>query len=90
MTIASKDIEIRKALHLKMLKKLHACPDTLIVDELGLAHAQAPRKGPLDFRHPHLGFDRVGNKTILMGGMMHLIELFRTGLSVAAPRNLWA
>jgi L-amino acid N-acyltransferase YncA len=47
------------------------------------------RKGPLDFRHRHLGFNRVGNKTILMGGMMHLIELFRTGLSVAAPRNLW-
>jgi hypothetical protein len=48
------------------------------------------RKGPLDFRHPNLGFNRVGNETILMGGMMHLIELFRTGLSVAAPRNLWA
>jgi hypothetical protein len=48
------------------------------------------RKGPLDFRHLHLGFNRVGNETILMGGMMHLIELFRIGLSVAAPRNLWA
>jgi len=47
------------------------------------------RKPPLDFRHPHLGFNRVGNETILMGSMMHLIELFRTGLSVAAPRNLW-
>ncbi|MFY9898871.1 MAG: hypothetical protein WAK67_13900, partial [Xanthobacteraceae bacterium] len=34
-------------------------------------------KGPLDFRHPHLDFNRVGNETILMGGMMHLIELFR-------------
>jgi hypothetical protein len=33
----------------------------------------------LDFGHPHLGFNRVD-----------LIELFRTGLSVVAPRNLWA
>jgi hypothetical protein len=54
------------------------------------SRACGARKGPLDFRHPHLGFNRVGNETILMGGMMHLIELFRTGLTVAAPRNLWA
>ena len=47
-------------------------------------------KGSLEFRHPHLGFNRIGNETILMGGVMHLIELFRTGLSVVAPRNLWA
>ena len=47
-------------------------------------------KGSLDFRYPHLGFNRVGNETILVGGVMHLIELFRTGLSVVAPRNLWA
>lgn len=40
MTTASKDIEIRRALHQNKLKRLHACPDTLIVDELGLAHAQ--------------------------------------------------
>ena len=46
-------------------------------------------KGSLDFRYPHLGFNRVGNETILMGGVMHLIELFRTGLSVVAPRNPW-
>ena len=46
-------------------------------------------KGALDFRHPHLGLNRVGNETILMGGVMHLIELFRTGLSVVAPRNPW-
>ena len=52
-----------------------------------LANAFDQLKGPLDFRHPHLGFNRVGNETILMGGMMHLIELFRTGLSAAAPRN---
>jgi hypothetical protein len=46
-------------------------------------------KGSLDLRYPHLSFNRVGNKTILMGGVMHLIELFRTGLSVIAPRNPW-
>jgi hypothetical protein len=54
------------------------------------AQPAALAKGSLDFRHPHLGFNRVGNETILMGGVMHLIELFRTGLSVVAPRNLWA
>jgi hypothetical protein len=48
------------------------------------------RKGSLDFRHPHLGFNRVGNETILMGGVMHPIKLFRIGLSAVAPRNLWA
>src|SRR5215469_17227300 len=46
-------------------------------------------KGSPDLRYPHLSFNRVGNKTILMGGVMHLIELFRTGLSVVAPRNRW-
>ena len=59
------------------------------VDHL-VGAACGARKGSLDFRHPHLGFYRVGNETILMGGVMHLIELFRTGLSVVAPRNLWA
>src|SRR5689334_13440398 len=38
------------------------------------------RKASLDIRHLHLGFNRVGNETIFMGGMMHSIELFRTGL----------
>ena len=51
---------------------------------------RAPVKRSLDNCHPHFGLNRVGNETILMGGMMHLIELFRTGLSVVAPRNLWA
>ena len=48
------------------------------------------RKGSVDFRHPHLGFNRVGNETILMGGVMHPIKLFRIGLSAVAPRNLRA
>jgi hypothetical protein len=33
------DPQIRAALHKKKLKRLHACPHTLIVDELGLVHA---------------------------------------------------
>src|SRR5690348_7241838 len=37
----STDDEIRSALHRKKLKRMHACPDTLILDELGLAHASA-------------------------------------------------
>lgn len=36
----SSDIEIRAALHSKLLKKHHLCPDTIIVDELGLAHGK--------------------------------------------------
>lgn len=34
------DTEIRTALHRKKLKRLHACPNTLVVEELGLAHAK--------------------------------------------------
>ena len=56
----------------------------------GKSTSRLPHKGPLDFRHLHLGFNRVGNETILMGGMMYLVELFCIGRSVTAPRNLWA
>jgi hypothetical protein len=35
----STDPQIRSALHRQKLKRLHARPDTLIFDELGLAHA---------------------------------------------------
>jgi hypothetical protein len=37
----STDAEIRAALHRKMLRAFHRCNDTLVVDELGLAHAKA-------------------------------------------------
>ncbi len=37
----STDIEIRTALHHKKLKQSHACQNTLVIDELGLAHAKA-------------------------------------------------
>jgi NAD(P)-dependent dehydrogenase (short-subunit alcohol dehydrogenase family) len=45
---------------------------------------------PLRFRHSHVGFDRVGNETILVSGMVHFLELFRTGYPVAAPPDLRA
>ena len=38
--------------------------------------------------HCHVGFDRVGNETILVSGVVHFIELFRTGSSIPAPHNL--
>ena len=44
----------------------------------------------LEVCHRHHGSNRVGNETILVGGMVHFIELFRIGFSVAAPSNLWA
>ena len=48
------------------------------------------REELLEFYHRHHGCNRVGNETILVGGMVHFIEFFRTGFSVAAPCNLWA
>ena len=48
------------------------------------------RKELLELCHRHHGSNGVGNETILVGGMVHFIELFRTGFSVAAPCNLWA
>ena len=42
MTIASTtDIDIRKALHATVLQPHHNCPDTIILNELGLANASA-------------------------------------------------
>jgi hypothetical protein len=43
------------------------------------------REELLELCHRHHGSNRVGNETILVGGMVHFIELFRTGFSVAAP-----
>jgi hypothetical protein len=37
----STDPEIRAALHSKALRAFHRCNDTLVIDELGLAHAKA-------------------------------------------------
>lgn len=36
----STDAEIRQALHRKTLRAFHRCNDTLVVEELGLAHAK--------------------------------------------------
>ena len=38
---ATTDSEIRSALHAKRLRHLKAHPDTLVIDELGLAHAKS-------------------------------------------------
>jgi hypothetical protein len=38
--------------------------------------------------HRHVGFDRVGNETILVSGVVHLIELLRIWYAIAAPRDL--
>jgi len=37
----STDIEIRTAFHQKKLRHLHACPHTLVLNELAIAHASA-------------------------------------------------
>ena len=38
---ATKDTDIRIALHAKRLRRVKAQPDTLVIDELGLAHAKS-------------------------------------------------
>ena len=38
---ATKDMDIRTALHAKRLRRIKAQPDTLVIDELGLAHAKS-------------------------------------------------
>lgn len=38
--VATKDIEIRAALHEKKLSTFRAAPNTIVVDELGLSHAK--------------------------------------------------
>jgi len=38
--IQTTDNEIRKAFHEKRLSSYHSCPDTLVIDELGVAHGK--------------------------------------------------
>lgn len=38
---ATRDADIRVALHAKRLRRVRAQPDTLVIDELGLAHAKS-------------------------------------------------
>ena len=46
--------------------------------------------GLLPFGHGHVGFDRVGNETVLVCSVVHFIEFFRAGSSVPAPCDLRA
>jgi hypothetical protein len=48
----------------------------------------AGHRPPLQVCHCHVGFDRVGNETILVSGVMHFVELFRTRYSIPAPCDL--
>ena len=41
MMTKSGDIEIRSALHMKYLRRVRANPQTIVIDELGLAHAKS-------------------------------------------------
>ena len=67
-------------------KGMSALPPKADISPLGRARPKELR----EFCHRHHGSNRVGNETILVGGMVHFIELFRTGFSVAVPCNLWA
>ena len=40
-TLGTTDADIRSALHTKRLRQAKSRPDTLVIDELGLAHAQS-------------------------------------------------
>jgi len=41
MRLATTDADIRSALHVKRLRRAKSDPNTLVIDELGLAHAQS-------------------------------------------------
>src|SRR5689334_19722218 len=41
MRLGTTDADIRSALHAKRLRRAKSDPDTLVIDELGLAHAQS-------------------------------------------------
>lgn len=41
MKLGTKDADIRSALHAKRLRRAKSHPETLVIDELGLAHAQS-------------------------------------------------
>ncbi len=41
MTLGTKDADIRAALHAKRLRRAKSHPNTLVIDELGLAHARS-------------------------------------------------
>ena len=40
-SLRTNDADIRRALHAKRLQRIKAQPDTLVIDELGLAHAKS-------------------------------------------------
>ncbi|MEX5601041.1 sce7726 family protein [Pseudophaeobacter sp. C1-32P7] len=86
----TKDSDIRQALHAKRLRKYKAHPDTLVIDELGLAHAKsrvdvAVINGCIhgyEIKSAKDNLDRLGSQ----------IEIYRQTLQkltiVAAPKHI--
>lgn len=87
---ATTDADIRSALHTKRLRNLKAQPDTLVIDELGLAHAKsridvAVINGSIhgyEIKSAKDTLDRLGTQ----------IDIYRQTLQkltvVAAPRHI--
>jgi hypothetical protein len=81
-----------------LTEKENAIAAALLDDEVGKYSGCTLRwqlgagssRRPLRFCHRHVGFNRVGDETILVGSMVHSIEFFLTGSLVAAPRDLRA
>ncbi len=88
--VATTDADIRSALHAKRLRRLKDHPDTLVIDELGLAHARGRIDVAVISGYVH-GYEIKSAKDSLerLGTQ---IDIYRQTLQkltiVAAPRHI--
>lgn len=87
---ATKDVDIRTALHAKRLRRVKAHPDTLVIDELGLAHARSRIDVAVINGCIH-GYEIKSAKDTL-DRLMTQIDIYRQTLQkltiVAAPKHV--
>jgi len=87
---ATTDPDIRSALHRKRLRQLKSDPDTLIIDELGLAHAKCRvdiavingRIHGYEIKSAKDNLDRLGNQIDIYRQTLEMVTI------VAASRHL--
>ncbi len=86
----STDIEIRKAFHKKKLGNHHRCPDSLVIDELGLAHG----KNRIDIAvlNSHLHGYEIKSAKDNLNRLPNQLEVYRASLEkltlVSAPNHI--
>lgn len=88
--VETTDADIRRALHSKRLRQLRARPDTLVIDELGLAHAKSRIDVAVINGCIH-GYEIKSAKDNLVR-LANQIDIYRTTLQkltiVAAPKHV--